>query len=237
MKISDFKKEDLDVKNWQKAKSVLTQDGFCLGPYYGNMMYHDIKHMSFTLSRYKFVCKLLMYKKQISICELGCQEALGAIMFHQEADLQRYVGIDLDAEAIQWNKENLEGPFEFIEANFFEYMPDEEFDAIISLDVIEHIQPDREDEYCRIITSHLKNSEKSCGGVAIIGTPNIVMFPYANESAKIAHINLYDQKRLYELCARYFKNVFIFNMNDEIVHTGFAPMSCYIFAVCTGGKL
>ena len=72
------------------------------------------------------------------------------------------------------------------------------------------------------------------GGVAIIGTPNITFNPFASAGSKMAHINLYDQERLYDLCSRHFDNVFIFNMNDEVVNTGFAPMSCYIFAVCAG---
>jgi len=48
----------------------------------------------------------------------------------------------------------------------------------------------------------------------------------------MGHINLYDQKRLYMLMSKFFHNVFIFHMNDEVVHTGFAPMTCYIFALC-----
>ncbi|MBQ8692884.1 MAG: hypothetical protein IJ520_07040, partial [Synergistaceae bacterium] len=68
------------------------------------------------------------------------------------------------------------------------------------------------------------------------GTPNITLSPYACEASKAGHINLYDQKRLYKLCSKYFDNVFIFNMNDEVVNTGFAPMACYMFAVCAGKK-
>ena len=227
---------DRDRQNWEKVKDVIAgSEGLSLGYYYSNMARQDLKHIVFTLSRYKFVSKLLMYRERISVCELGCQEAVGAIMLQQNTDLQRYVGIDLDSESIQWNRANLNGPFEFIEANFFEHMPDEKFDAIVSLDVIEHIQPEMEDAYCQAIVDHHKNSENS-GGVACIGTPNIMLSPYACEASKVGHINLYDQKRLYGLCSRYFDNVFIFNMNDEVVNTGFAPMACYIFAVCAGKK-
>ena len=59
-----------------------------------------------------------------------------------------------------------------------------------------------------------------------------MLAPYACEESKIGHINLYDQERLHKLMANYVKNVFIFNMNDEMLNTGFAPISCYIFAVC-----
>ena len=30
----------------------------------------------------------------------------------------------------------------------------------------------------------------------------------------------------------HFRNVFIFSMNDEVVHTGFYPMAHYLFALC-----
>lgn len=219
-----------DKQNWGKVKKVIQEEELCLGSYYSHVIRQDLKHLSFSLSRYKFVSKLLMYREQISVCELGCNEAAGAVMLQQNTDLQKYVGIDLDGEAICWNRENLAGPFEFIEANFLEFMPDEKFDAIISLDVIEHIQPEMEDAYCKVIVDHLKDR----GGTAVIGTPNVTMDPYACEASKIGHINLYDQRRLYSLCRRFFDNVFIFNMNDEVVNTGFAPMSCYIFALCAG---
>ena len=52
-----------------------------VGPYWEEMIAIDIKHMDFSLSRYKFASKLLMYREKIDLLELGCQEALGAIMF------------------------------------------------------------------------------------------------------------------------------------------------------------
>ena len=59
------------------------------------------------------------------------------------------------------------------------------------------------------------------------------MTPYASEAASVGHINLYDQKRLFETCKRHFNNVYIFNMNDEMIHMGMDAMSCYFFAVCS----
>jgi len=34
----------------------------------------------------------------------------------------------------------------------------------------------------------------------------------------------------------YFANVFIFSMNDEVVHTGFGKMSHYNIALCCGPR-
>jgi hypothetical protein len=36
--------------------------------------------------------------------------------------------------------------------------------------------------------------------------------------------------------AEYFHHVFIFPMNDEVVHTGFYRMANYLFAVCCSQK-
>ncbi|MCI9646689.1 MAG: class I SAM-dependent methyltransferase [Lachnospiraceae bacterium] len=220
-----------DEKNWDAVLQAckLKTDFLDLGLYYSHMISTDIKHLAFTLSRYKFVSKLLMYRDSVDLLELGCQEALGALMFSQNTKLHSYVGIDLDEGAIKWNQEYMPQDFEFICGNFFDYKKAEgkEFNAVVSLDVIEHISADMENEYCNVIYDNLKED-----GVAVVGTPNIMLDPYACEESKIGHINLYDQERLHKLMANYFKNVFIFNMNDEMVNTGFAPMSCYIFAVC-----
>lgn len=70
------------------------------------------------------------------------------------------------------------------------------------------------------------------GGIAVIGTPNIAMAPFQSEETKKVHINMFDEMRLYNLCHGAFHNVFIFNMNDEVINTGFDPMSCYFFALC-----
>ncbi len=228
-------------RKWSNVKKVLhsqlnnmSKGELFLGTYYSNMFLSDIKHVSFTLSRYKFASKMVMYQDKISVLELGCQEAVGSLVFEQNVNLEKYVGIDFDHDAMQWNYNNILGEkFIFIEDDFLkcDKIENQKFNLILSLDVIEHIDKKYEDDFCKVISGHITDD-----GVAIIGTPSVYMDPYACDASKEGHINLYDQKRLYSLMDKYFNNVFIFNMNDEIVHTGFAPMSCYIFAVCTGRK-
>jgi len=36
------------------------------------------------------------------------------------------------------------------------------------------------------------------------------------------------------LLAKFFKRVFMFGMNDEVLHTGYAPMCHYIFGMGVG---
>ena len=226
--------EHADEKNWKEVKKLWSTGGRKIesGIYWNYLIHSDIKHVSFTLSRYKFASKLLMYRKNLTVLELGCNEAWGALMLQQNTNLKRYLGVDLDSEAIEYNKNNLSDDFEFLETNFFDMKLNEHFDAVISLDVIEHVDPKMEDAFAEVVERHCSDD-----GTAIIGTPNSAMTPYACEGSRVGHINLYDQNRLYQLFSRYFNNVFIFNMNDEVVHTGFNPMSCYIFAVCTGKKI
>ena len=73
-------------------------------------------------------------------------------------------------------------------------------------------------------------------GMCIIGTPNITSAPYASEMSQIGHVNMYSQERLAAALKKYFHQVFSFGMNDEIVHTGYAPMAHYIFCVCCHKK-
>lgn len=226
-------------EGWNKVKDVMKQSGYGLGKNEGGVelgaltnyeIASDIKHLGMRLARYKFVAKLMMYEREVSALELGCNEAWGALMMRQNTNLKKWIGLDFDPDAMAWNRKFMPSEFEFVEGDFFQFKASTEdtFNLIYSLDVIEHIEPDTEDDFCRIITRNLRDD-----GTAVIGTPNIAMSPYASETSRQDHINLYDQRRLFETMKRHFNNVYIFNMNDEIVHTGFAPMACYIFAVCS----
>jgi hypothetical protein len=70
--------------------------------------------------------------------------------------------------------------------------------------------------------------------VCIIGTPNIEASRYASPQSQVGHINLKNHLELRKLLADHFENVFVFSMNDEVVHTGFYPMAHYLFAVGVG---
>lgn len=228
-------------KNWQLAKEDMEQffitnpeySNFEIGKYFKCEIGSDIKHLMFTLSRYKFVSKLVFYKRKLKVLELGCNEAWGSILLQQNTNMIEYVGIDFDKDAIEWNRKYLSSDFQFIFANMFEIkeVKKSHFNLVFSLDVIEHIERQKEDEFFEILINNLSDD-----GIAVVGTPSEYMSPYATEGSKVAHVNLYNQQRLYDLANKYFSTVFIFNMNDEIVNTGFSPMSCYIFAVCCGKR-
>ena len=74
-------------------------------------------------------------------------------------------------------------------------------------------------------------------GVLVTGTPNVTAEQYASERSRVQHINLKSIAELRALMERYFENVFMFGMNDEILHTGYAPMCHYIWSLAVGKKI
>ncbi len=98
---------------------------------------------------------------------------------------------------------------------------------MVSLDVIEHIPCEKEDEFLSTIYDNLNDN-----GFCIIGTPNISASQYASKSSRVGHINLYDKERLKKLFLKKFSNVFVFSCNDEMIHTGYDKMSHYFVALC-----
>lgn len=212
-------------------KNEHTIQDFQLGPYYSSNIQLDIKHLTISFARYKFISKLFRFEENYTLLELGCTEGIGSFFFMQPKNCSLYKGIDFDSSSISWAKSNLaKNNVVFLEEDFLSKKYGE-FDVVISVDVIEHINKNKEQLYLDTIYQNLCQN-----GTVVIGTPNITMNPYASKASKIGHINLFSQERLYKLCKTKFNNVLIFNMTDEIVHTGMDQMSCYIFAVCTGKK-
>jgi hypothetical protein len=69
------------------------------------------------------------------------------------------------------------------------------------------------------------------GGIAVVGTPNDTASPYASAASQRGHINLYQADRLAASLKRAFRTVLSFGLNDELAHTGYAPMTHYLL-VC-----
>ena len=108
---------------------------------------------------------------------------------------------------------------------------DKLFDGIFGLDVLEHIDPTEEHKFMKNICKSLKPI-----GVTIIGMPSLESQTYASKLSKEGHINCKTGDDLRDLMYQYFNTVFLFSMNDETLHTGFAPMSHYLLAVCSHKK-
>ena len=162
---------------------------------------------------------------------MGCADAFGTRIVQQE--VSEVVAVDFDPLFVQdvlsrmderWRltckvHDMISGPL------------DEKFDGAYSIDVLEHIPADQEARFIGNIVKSLSPT-----GVCIIGSPSLESQAYASPASKEGHVNCKSAPELKALMQRYFHNVFIFSMNDEVVHTGFHKLAHYLFALCAGVK-
>ena len=191
--------------------------------------HEDPKRLVFTLSRYKFVSKMLRGKNRVA--EIGCGDGFGARIVKQEVG--QLTITDYDSYFIKRFEDIIseEWPISAVEHNILEGPLEQKFDAIYSLDVMEHIHSENEHVFIKNIIDSVKNS-----GVVIIGMPSLESQMYASPGSKAGHVNCKSGKNLKSLMESFFHNVFLFSMNDEVVHTGFEKMAHYIIVVCTSKK-
>ncbi|WP_199230807.1 class I SAM-dependent methyltransferase [Azospirillum sp. TSO5] len=192
-----------------------------------HVWHHDPKRLVFTLARYKFVAKMLAGRSKV--VEYGCGDAFCSRLVRQEVD--DLTVTDFDAAFIADAKARMEPPwaFEAREHDIIAGPLDGLFDAAYALDVLEHIEADMEDRVLANITASLTEH-----GVAIIGMPSLESQAYASPQSKAGHVNCKTGEGLRTTMLRHFHNVFMFSMNDEVVHTGFFPMAHYLLAIgCT----
>jgi len=190
----------------------------------------DPKRMVFVLARYKFVSKMLSGKNKV--LEVGCADAFGTRIVQQE--VHHVTAVDFDPLFIKDTNDRMDEhwPFEAKTHDIINDGPVEgEFDAAFSLDVLEHISSKDENTFISNISASLSKN-----GVLIVGMPSLESQEYASPQSKEGHVNCKKGKELEELMKCHFENVFMFSMNDELVHTGFFPMANYLLAVCCGKR-
>ena len=195
-----------------------------------NQVWHDDpRRLGFVLARYKFVSK--MFSGLNKVLEIGCADAFGTRVVLQE--VKSITATDFDPIFLQDAANRMDPKWKF-ECRLHDMLkgplPDK-FDGAYAMDVLEHIPASKEDKFLRHICGSLGGH-----GVCILGSPSINSQAYASPPSKAGHVNCKDGAGLKKLMAKHFHNVFIFSMNDEVVHTGYAPMAHYLFAICCQKK-
>ncbi|MFA4849310.1 MAG: class I SAM-dependent methyltransferase [Methanoregula sp.] len=200
-----------------------------LGPWTSYSLIHDPKHMCFVLSRYKFCAKMLEGKN--TVMEVGSGDGFGLPIIAQA--VKTVYAVDWDERLLDGNTRRLSHlkNITYIKNDLNESSPDILVDAAFSIDVLEHLEPATEDKFLKNIIKCLKPQ-----GILITGTPNISAAQHATPRSQVQHINLKSITSLKELMEKYFENVFMFGMNDEVLHTGYGPMCHYIWSIGVGVK-
>lgn len=169
----------------------------------------DPKHLGFTLSRYKFAAKMLEGFERV--LEVGSGDGLASKIVEQQVG--RLTLSDINPRPGVMFHDMERGHFSGV------------FDGIYALDVMEHIEA--EDAFLTNVSSSLKSR-----GVFVVGMPSLESQKYASPLSRLHHVNCKTQEGLKKSLVGYFGNVFMFGMNDEVLHTGFGPMCHYLFGVC-----
>jgi 2-polyprenyl-3-methyl-5-hydroxy-6-metoxy-1,4-benzoquinol methylase len=185
----------------------------------------DPKRLTFTLSRYKFVSKLL--SGRANVLEIGCADAFGSRIVRQEVG--RLTATDFDAVFIEDVKKRMNPRWSFdalVHDMLSGPVPPRNYDGIYALDVLEHIDPADEP----VFMSNLVESLAPHGAV-VLGMPSLESQAYASPNSKAGHVNCKSMPDFKQIMTRYFHNVFIFSMNDEVIHTGYHRMAHYLLAL------
>ena len=191
--------------------------------------YDDPRRLTFLLARYKFVAKMLSGCANVG--EVGCGDAFGTRVVLQEVpDVTVY---DFDPVFIEDIRERQDERWP-LKAEVHDIVAKplpRRHQALFCLDVLEHIPPEKEHVFLANLCESL-----SSDGLLMVGTPSLESQPYASPPSKAGHINCKSSKELKAFLEKYFTHVFMFSMNDEVVHTGFFPMAHYLFALCAEPK-
>jgi 2-polyprenyl-3-methyl-5-hydroxy-6-metoxy-1,4-benzoquinol methylase len=186
----------------------------------------DPRRFLFSQARYKFVSKMLSGRQ--NVLEIGCGDGFNVPIVMQE--VKALTITDFDEEFIKdaIARRPPEYPYDAKVHNFLDGPIDGMFDAAYSLDVLEHIEASAERRFLRNIMKCLSRE-----AVLIVGMPSLESQAYASPGSKAGHINCKTGPDLKSLIGEFFHSVFLFSVNDEVVHTGFHKMAHYIIAMGT----
>ena len=194
-----------------------------LSPEYAELLQTNTVMLLIKLARYKFAARHL--KPNDDVLEVGSGAGLGTIFLAQHAHHVTGVEIkeiDFTAACAVNRRDNVT----FLHQSIFDHDPARRYDAVVSLDVLEHLTEDEGRRFVARMASHCKPN-----GFVLIGTPSIHSYPYQSKYSRALHIKCYDQPELVALMDDYFGRTFAFSMNDEIVHTGHPKMAWYYFVL------
>jgi hypothetical protein len=208
-----------------------------LGPMTGSSWRWNAKRMTWYCSRYKFISRMLAGLS--SAAEIGCADAFASRIVAQEVpDLTLY---DFDPVWVRAAKDG--GALEFAKAvHCVDITKDplgEKYNGIYCCDMIEHVYPKDEPAMMENVCRSLYRD-----GIFIAGAPSLEFQQYSQlprheggsgELSRV-HVNCRSGEMMRADMRKYFRNVLLFSMNDEVVHTGDPRMAAYLFTVCIGPR-
>ena len=199
-----------------------------LPPEYASFVEKDLLRFLIRLARYKFIARLL--KPTDCVLEVGSGSGLGCIFLSQHC--KHVTGIDVKTTEVEEAKAlNKRQNIDFQVRDLFDMPLDQKYDAVVSLDVIEHMPMELGHKLIAKKASLLKDN-----GLLVVGTPSIYSYPYQSALSQASHVKCYDLPELLQLMDNYVRRTIYFSMNDELIHTGHYKMAWYYFVIGFGRK-
>lgn len=215
---------------WAEAKQIIGGTRVLAGPQLSQQLLDAPDHLAFQLARYRAAAALIGNAQ--TVLEVGCGEGIGAGILAKGR--QRYCGLDNDAEGVRIARETVGSDrLGFAELDILNaaFLPGTIYDAVVSLDVIEHIPAEAEGAFLLSIMTALRPH-----GVCVIGTPSRMFEHLASPQSKAGHVNLYTHDRLYDLLAERFQVVQSFGLQDTSLHTGHPDARHYLLMAGIGPR-
>jgi SAM-dependent methyltransferase len=206
-----MKKPSTREKQYDIALQYRDQQGLqTLGLMTNQAWQDDPKRLAFTFARYKFVAK--MFSGFDRVLEVGCADAFATRVVVQ--DVKQLTAVDFDPVFVSDARTRMSERWKFdVFAHDLLAGPvSGTFDGVYALDVLEHIRPADEHRFLSNMIASLAPH-----GVMIIGMPSLESKTMPDLRASLS---------------KFFHNVFMFSMNDEVVHTGYHKMAHYLIALC-----
>lgn len=221
---------DTEDNRWVAAKEFMGTQRVALGPVASHSWLHQPEHLAFQLSRYRAAAALIGNAE--TVIEFGCGEGIGTAILAKGR--LRYWGIDTDEDALRVAIEPFRSDYRVLFSPQSVLAPPgwpdaASEDAVVSLDVIEHLPSEREDDFLRAATRKLRDH-----GVCVIGTPNAAFDHLASPQSKAGHINTYTHDRLHALMRKHFQIVQSFGMQDTSLHLGHPDARHYLLLAGIG---
>lgn len=212
---------------YQRCVDLAGSHATTLGLMSNQVWHDDPKRLTFVLARYKFVAKMLSGLNHV--LEVGCADAFATRVVLQEVGAVTATDFDPVFVADANRRMDPDWRFECVTHDLLAGPMNRTFDAAYAVDVLEHIQPADEDRFLANMAACLHPH-----GVCLIGMPSLESQAYASPGSKAGHVNCKTGSDLKATLARHYHNVFLFSMNDEVVHTGYSKMAHYLWALaCT----
>ncbi len=221
------------IARWEDARRVIGDTRVLAGAQLSQQLLHAPEHLGMVIARYRAAAALIGNLPRIR--EVGSGEGIGAGILAKGREM--YEGFDLDADAVAIAQEQYRNHRHMrfaVEDITKRRAVSGYMDAVVSLDVIEHIPAEQES----LFMAGLNGSTYGETGysVCVVGTPSKNAEHLASPQSRAGHVNLYTPDRFKALMGRYFHTVQFFGMQDTALHFGHPEMAHYLLAVGIGPK-